>query len=171
VPPNLHFAPVDFTHEDLGGELGRSGLRSDVPTFFSWLGVVPYLEPPAVRATLATAARLSGGSGGIVFDFIAPPPRWHVPFRVMLWLRGRQVARLGEPFRAPMRPADARRWLLDAGFEDVTIHHPRDLNARYLSDRTDGLRVSPLTYIAVARARRSLAYEVSAATSTGRTAS
>jgi hypothetical protein len=90
----------------------------------------------------------------------------------MLWLRGRRVARLGEPFRAPVRPADARRWLLEAGFEHVAIHDPRDLNARYLGGRSDGLRVSPLTYVAVARGtKQGDASQVSAAPRTPGTAS
>jgi methyltransferase (TIGR00027 family) len=151
VPSTLHFAAVDFTRHDLEAELRRAGLRLDLPVFFSWLGVVPYLEPPAIQATLATTARLSGATGGIVFDFIAPPQRWQLLFRLILWRRGRRVASLGEPFRAPLHPADARLWLAAAGFEHVVVHDPRALNARYLDGRDDGLRVSPLTYIAVAR--------------------
>ncbi len=151
MPPNLHFAAVDFACDDLGDMLRRAGVRADAPTFFSWLGVVPYLEAPAIRHTLATAATLIGTTGGIVFDFIGPPRRWQLLLRLILWLRGRKVARLGEPFRAPLQPADAHRWLKEAGFAQVSILGPSRLNERYLDGRTDGLRVSPFTNIAVAR--------------------
>src|SRR5262249_10107637 len=140
------------TRQDLAAELRGAGLDPGAPTFCSWLGVVPYLEPAAIRATLATVAGLSGASGGIAFDFIAPPAGLFA--RLVLWLPGLRVARLGEPFRAPLHPDDARRWLADAGFERIDLLDPATLNARYLGDRSDGLRASPLFWMAVARATR-----------------
>jgi methyltransferase (TIGR00027 family) len=155
VPPNLHFVPVDFTRQDLATELRRAGLLEDDPTFFSWLGVVHYLEPAAIRRTLATVARLSGASGGIVFDFLAPPRPWQLLLRLIRWQRGRRVARLGEPFSEPLHPDDARRWLLEEGFAEVQVLGPERLTEQYLSGRSDRLRMSPLAYIALAGGRRS----------------
>jgi len=154
IPSNLRFVPVDFTRQDLATELRAAGLREGSSTFFSWLGVVHYLEPAAIRRTLATAARLSGARGGIVFDFLAAPRPWQLLLRLVRWHRGRRVARLGEPFSEPLHPDAARRWLADAGFSDVQVLDPARLNAQYLSGRSDRLRVSPLAYIAVARGRR-----------------
>src|SRR5262249_55105537 len=154
VPGNLRFVPVDFTRQDLGTELGRAGLEEDYPTFFSWLGVVHSLEPAAIRRTLATVARLSGASGGIVFDFLAPPRPWQLLLRLIRWERGRRVARLGEPFSEPLAPEVARQWLTEEGFSEVELLDPRSLNARYLSGRSDRLRMSPLAHIALARGRR-----------------
>jgi methyltransferase (TIGR00027 family) len=151
APATLRFVAVDFNRQDLEVELRRAGLRAEQPTFFSWLGVVPYLDPPAIRATLTSAARLSRATGGIVFDFFAPPGRWQLLIRLFMWLRGRRVAQLGEPFRAPLRPDDARQWLAESGFARIEILDPKTLTARYLHGRTDGLRMSPLTYVAVAR--------------------
>jgi len=91
-----------------------------------------YLEPPAIRATLATAARLSGATGGILFDFLAPPGRWQLLIRLAIWLRARRVAKLGEPWRTPLRPEDARAWLVEAGFAHVEVLGPEVLAARYL---------------------------------------
>ncbi len=150
IPPTLRFVAMDFTKDDLALELRRAGLRSDLPAFFSWLGVVQYLEPAAIKATLRTAAAGAGSTGGIAFDFIAPPGRWHLLHRFILWRRARRVARLGEPFRAPLAPADAEQWLREAGFAQVSILTPERLNEHYLRGRS--LRVSPLTYMAVARA-------------------
>ncbi len=152
IPPTLRFAAVDFTKDDLAMELRRAGLRPELPAFFSWLGVAPYLEPHAIRATLTTVAELSGAAGGIAFDFIAPPGRWNLPLRSFLWFRGRRVARLGEPFRAPLAPGDAERWSREAGFAQVTILTPQQLVARYRGGRR--LRYSPVSYMAVARGRR-----------------
>lgn len=153
VPPNLRFVPVDFTRQDLASELRGAGLQDD-PTFFSWLGVVHYLEPAAIRRTLATVASLSGASGGIVFDFLAPPSPWQLLLRLIRWHRSRRVARLGEPFSEPLHPEDARRWLAEEGFAEVQVLGPERLNQQYLSGRSDRLRMSPLAYIAIAGARR-----------------
>ena len=149
VPPTLQFVPVDFTKDDLDSELRRAGLRSGQDTFFSWLGVAMYLTPDAIRATLRTVAAWSGTNGGVVFDFIAPPPRAQLIVRLVLWWRGRRVARIGEPFSAPLAPVDAERWLHEAGFKQVTILTPQQLTERYLHGRR--LRMSPLSYVAVAR--------------------
>jgi len=151
APPTLHFVPVDFTKDDLAEALRRAGLRPDRPAFFSWLGVVMYLEPDAIRATLRTVAAASGAAGGIAFDFIAPAPRSQLLMRLILWLRGLRVASLGEPFRSFVKPADAHRWLQDAGFARIDILSPQQLTGRYLAGRR--LRISPLTYIAVAWGR------------------
>jgi len=150
VPPTLRFVSVDFTRQDLEAELRRAGLHTSAPTFFSWLGVVMYLDPPEIRATLATAARLSGRSGGIVFDFIAPPGRWQLLVRLVMWWRARRVAQLGEPWKAPLRPEDARAWLAEAGFAHVEMLDPEMLKDRYLQGNPE-LHMSPLTYVAIAR--------------------
>lgn len=153
VPPNLRFVPVDFTRQDLATELRGAGLQDD-PSFFSWLGVVHYLEPAAIRRTLATVASLSGASGGIVFDFLAPPRPWQLLLRLIRWHRSRRVARLGEPFSEPLDPEDARRWLAEEGFAEVQVLGPERLNQQYLSGRSDRLRMSPLAYIAIAGGRQ-----------------
>jgi methyltransferase (TIGR00027 family) len=149
IPPTLHFVAVDFTKDNLATALARGGLRADQPAFFSWLGVVMYLEPDAIRATLTMVAAAVGETGGIVFDFIARPRLSDLPVRLILWFRARRVARLGEPFQSYLEPADVERWLHDAGFKQVTILTPHELTARYLRGRR--LRISPLTYVAVAR--------------------
>ena len=149
LPPTLRFVAVDFTRDDLGAALRRAGLDPGKPAFFSWLGVVPYLDSAAIRATLRTAGEAAGPAGGIVFDFIARPEPWQLLLRFVLWQRGRRVARLGEPFRSPLAPADAERWCREAGFDDVVILSPKQLTDRYLRGRR--LRTSPLAYVAVAR--------------------
>jgi methyltransferase (TIGR00027 family) len=59
VPPSLTFAPVDFEREDLLARLCAHGFEPGRPSFFTWLGVVPYLTSQAVVATLAMIGALS----------------------------------------------------------------------------------------------------------------
>ena len=48
LPGSLTFAPVDFECETLAKGLITAGLDATQQTFFTWLGVVPYLTAEAV---------------------------------------------------------------------------------------------------------------------------
>jgi methyltransferase (TIGR00027 family) len=150
-PPRLHFVAVDFERQDLRTELLAAGLDRSQPAFFSWLGVVMYLEALAIRATLRAVASLCGAEGGIAFDFIAAPKASQILLRWILWWRARRVARLGEPFRSFLDPERVREWLIESGFRDVSILTSELLGQRYLSGRTDRLRINPLARVVVAR--------------------
>ena len=52
VPSNLTFAPVDFERETLADGLAVAGFDPRRQSFFTWLGVVPYLTGEAIRSTL-----------------------------------------------------------------------------------------------------------------------
>ena len=58
IPPNLAFAPIDFTRDTLEAGLERAGVDLTRPVFFSWLGVTYYLERDTVLATFDTIGRL-----------------------------------------------------------------------------------------------------------------
>ena len=97
VPASVTYVGVDFEREAFLDRLVASGLDVAHPTFFLWLGVVPYLSREATEATLRSVASIPGGE--VVFD--VPPPAGQVPLearadRADLEAR---VAELGEPFR------------------------------------------------------------------------
>ena len=50
IPSSLTFVPIDFTTTKLDDALRAAGFDETKPGFFSWLGVVPYLERPAIDA-------------------------------------------------------------------------------------------------------------------------
>jgi O-methyltransferase involved in polyketide biosynthesis len=50
---------LDFERQDLAAELSRAGFQYEA-TFFSWLGVTPYLSREAFDQTLAWIASLVG---------------------------------------------------------------------------------------------------------------
>ncbi len=72
IPPTLTFAPVDFERESLATGLAAAGLDPARRSFFTWLGVTPYLSEEAVFATLGFIAGLPGGAE-VVFDYTNPP--------------------------------------------------------------------------------------------------
>lgn len=150
VPDNVTFAAVDFATEPLPSALRTAGLRSAVPSFFSWLGVTPYLEPATVLATLAAIAPFAANGGGIVFDYNIPPaalaPRPRAAFAAL----AARVAAAGEPFRSFFEPATLVAALRAMGFHEVRDLGPDALNAIFFSNRHDGLRVGSVGHIVTA---------------------
>jgi len=147
LPGNLTFVPIDFEQQDLSQELLRAGLDYEAGAFFSWLGVMPYLQPEAARATLRSIAGLSGRIGGVVFDYAIPGSALGLMQRVLFKLMAARVKAAGEPWLTFCYPSDLAQELNGMGFchlEDMTGDL---LNQRYFADRADGLRVGSLYHI------------------------
>jgi methyltransferase (TIGR00027 family) len=141
VPFPEPFVPVDFAHQDLEQALVAAGLDLGQPTFFSWLGVAPYLERPAIDSLLGFVARASASGGGIVFDYFIPPHTQPLVVRLMLALRRWRLKKIGEPWRTYFDPAQLVAQLQDLGFRDVTDFTPALINERYFAGREDRLKV------------------------------
>src|SRR5215470_18865403 len=70
APANVAYVAVDFEKDDLASALAMAGFRKDMPAFFTWLGVVPYLHRDTVITTLRTIA--DARNSEIVFDYTEP---------------------------------------------------------------------------------------------------
>jgi len=77
TPANLTYVPVDFERELLPEQLYSASFNPQVPTFFAWLGVVPYLTLEAFRSTINFIAAQPQGTG-VVLDY--SQPRSALPF-------------------------------------------------------------------------------------------
>jgi methyltransferase (TIGR00027 family) len=141
VPENVTFVPADFSRDELPQVLQAAGLRLHEPSFFSWLGVTPYLEPECALSTLKVLAPLAGNGGGIVFDYIVSPqllgPRQRAGFEVL----SARAAAAGEPFRGDFEPSALVAAVCDMGFRSVRDIGPDELNETFFSNRADGLQV------------------------------
>jgi methyltransferase (TIGR00027 family) len=80
LPASLTFVPVDFERATLTEGLGAAGFDPSQQTFFTWLGVVPYLTDDAIFSTLGFIAGLPGGAH-VVFDYVNPPDTMTEPGR------------------------------------------------------------------------------------------
>ncbi len=147
IPTPAPFVPVDFAHQDLEQALVAAGLDLGKPTFFSWLGVAPYLERPAIDALLRFVARASATGGGIVFDYFVPPHTQPLLIRLLLALRRRRLKKIGEPWRSYFDPAELTAQLRTLGFREVTDFTPEMINERYFSGRDDGLKVGTVGHV------------------------
>jgi methyltransferase (TIGR00027 family) len=141
LPGNLRFVPVDFERTTLDAALGHAE-----PSFFSWLGVTPYLTEPAIDAVLRFIGQHPPGSE-VVFTF----SNAEVGLLTRLARRGlaRKVAAAGEPFVSSFRPADLERKLRGFGFGEVELLTPEAARARYFA----GSSLPPPRHASLARAR------------------
>jgi len=141
VPSSLTFVPTDFEEQSLRSALEDSGFQAGEISFFSWLGVTPYLTPEAALATLAFIGSLPTGSG-VVFDYAVERSSLDPVEQMAMDALASRVARAGEPFRLFLDPRALNRMLKNAGFHEVEDLGPADIDERYFAGRTDGLRVS-----------------------------
>src|SRR6185312_9955194 len=104
IPQLLTFAPIDFESQTLAAGLASAGFDPAQPTFFTWLGVVPYLTEAAIWSTLGFIAGLANGAH-VIFDYSDPPSLFSDRMRERHAARAARVAELGEPwityFEAP----------------------------------------------------------------------
>jgi methyltransferase (TIGR00027 family) len=141
IPSNLTFVPVNFEMETIRGGLQSAGFDASAKTFFSWLGVTPYLTREAFDATVHLVAAMPAGSG-IAFDYTLARSSLNFQERMALDALSSRVASAGEPFQlffeTPRLVEDLRR----AGFDHIEDLPPSEINARYFSNRADGLKIS-----------------------------
>ena len=141
VPRALTFAPVDLERETLADGLAAVGFDTAQPTFFTWLGVVPYLTEKTVFATLGFIASLPGGAH-VVFDYRNPPTTApdqdeHEAAREALAAR---VASLGETFRSEFDTDALQVKLRGLGFREIEDLGPRSIRERYFPNREGSSR-------------------------------
>ncbi len=142
-PPNLRFVPIEFGTEPLGTCLRAAGIDPQQPAFFSWLGVTPYLDEPAIDDVLRVVAAWAAGTE-MVLTF-APQRDTPSPVAAM-------AAAVGETFRSYFTPEALAIKLRGFGFRDVTFLTPAEMAARYFAGRSDQLTAPRRVSIARAQA-------------------
>ncbi|HYA16504.1 MAG TPA: SAM-dependent methyltransferase [Bryobacteraceae bacterium] len=126
IPDSLQFAPVDFERETLAS----AGLQTDQVTFFSWLGVVPYLTRDAFETTMRFIAAMPRGSA-VVFDYAIPRSLMSPLQQAALDHLAARVAAAGEPFQLFLHPAELAGYLEGLGFNDREDLDQAAINSRY----------------------------------------
>jgi methyltransferase (TIGR00027 family) len=121
IPENLTFVPFDFERQTLAGALTASGVRADGMSFFTWMGVQPYLTDAAVMSTLDVIARFPWGSE-LAMDLMTPTAARQSEgmtegMRQML----ADVAKSGEPFKSAYAPAVFNGCLQQRGFNHIEM--------------------------------------------------
>jgi len=150
IPASLTFVSIDFTTTALADALQAAGFDESQPAFFSWLGVVPYLERPAIDATFGYIASLPKGSA-VAFDYAVPPETLSWTGRMIYRRMAKRVAAIGEPWKTFFDPQLLLNDLHRFGFTEAEDFDGDALNERYFKRRTDRLKIGGMGHMALAR--------------------
>jgi methyltransferase (TIGR00027 family) len=135
LPAALTFVPVDFERETLAEGLAAAGFDFTQQTFFSWLGVVPYLTDEAIFSTLGFIAGLPGGAH-VVFDYVNPTTSVTEPARRAAHeALAARVAAAGESIRNHFDSDALHVRLKSLGFRDVEDFGWAEIGARFFPGR------------------------------------
>jgi len=145
LPAHLEFVAIDFERQELSEAMKGSSHRRDTPAFYSWLGTTHYLTPQATLATLASIARCSAQGSEVVLDYSVP---LHLidsdKLRDLLWVE-KLARRMGEPLIGMLDPVQLHADVAQLGYEIVEDMAAPEQARRYFSNRTDGLKPSPVS--------------------------
>lgn len=117
LPANVTYVPFDLLEEGVGSPLERAGFQSGKKSIYIWEGVLSYLTPEAVDATLAWVASSGAPGSRLVYTYVdlallkeggEDEPPWSA-----------QVAKVGEPFRYGLDPAKMDQFLGSRGLRPV----------------------------------------------------
>jgi methyltransferase (TIGR00027 family) len=139
IPDSMRFVAVDFEKDSLADRLQQAGFRSDQPAYFSWLGVALYLNKEAIFNTLKFVASLPAGSA-ITFDYLVERSLLQPIERVINEMIAQTFADMGESWISYFKPDELAAELGRIGFGSLADVGAKELNARYLARRKDGLQ-------------------------------
>lgn len=139
----VRFVSVDFTKDNLDRMLAAAGHDATKPTMWIWEGVVMYLTPAEVEATLKiiTKRSASGSRVNILYHTWA----------LMLWLLGFTVKRMGEPLRSTFTPMGMSILLGANGFKVIRDEQISDLGKDFSSEIAKMTRPMSHSHIVTAR--------------------
>jgi len=141
VPSSLTYVPVDFENQTLADGLQQAGFDSRKISFFSWLGVVPYLTREAVISSLKFIASQPAASA-VAFDYGVPRSALTWKQRFVFDALAERVAAAGEPFQTFFEPDELAGELRRLGFSQLEDWSATEIHENYFAGREDGLGMS-----------------------------
>jgi methyltransferase (TIGR00027 family) len=125
TPANLRFVAINFEKQTLSQALAASGFDPSAPTFFTWLGVVPYLTEDAIDKTLSFIRGLRRAH--VVFDYGEPRDLIDPNVRALLERHAQRVAAAGEAWITFFDPPVLHAKLRALGFTTIHDAGPREI--------------------------------------------
>ena len=143
---DVRFVAVDFERDRLDDALTAAGHDPARPTTWIWEGVVMYLAPPDIAATLAVIERRSAAGSRVVVVY-------HRPAFALRLMRP-VMSRIGEPLRSSFTPEAMRDLLAQHGFAVVRDQDLPELGAALAPGIAQKMRA--MRHIRIATADRRL---------------
>ena len=120
---DVRFVAVDFTRDSLDTALAAAGHDPARPTTWIWEGVVMYLAPRDIEATLGMIEQRSAPGSRLVLAYHAP--------KLFVRALGVYLRAIGEPLRSAYTPDAMRALLARYGFDVVSDGSLVELGPRF----------------------------------------
>jgi methyltransferase (TIGR00027 family) len=153
VPPDVHYAEVDFEREEVGAALVAAGFDRDERTIWVWSGVSMYLTPAAVDRVLGLIREHSAADSLIVLDYVYQEALDDGDSFFGLKESRRYVESQGEPWRFGISQAAVGAFLYERGFALEDNLGPDDLERVYLTSSEGVSYGRPSGWIGICQAR------------------
>ena len=148
LPVTLEFISIDFEKETIASALNGSSFAQNRPTFFSWLGVVPYLTRDAIFSTLRSIASFAAAGSQLVFDYGIPQEQIEASELPAIQALRKFTQRRGEPLLTELDPHTLADDVANCGFELIENISSTEQMTRYFANRKDYLRPLAGSYFA-----------------------
>lgn len=136
-PEHLQFIPLDFTKNVFSQAILGSSYNRQLLSFFSWLGVTPYLSQDSVFATLCDISKVCANGSMIVFDYLDKdaynPTKSTKRMKTLI----DSLKTWGEPLQVGFDPSTLSKELSQIGLELKENLDPSVIQSRYFQNRKD----------------------------------
>jgi len=137
APENLHYVPVDFSKENLGDALKKTGFIFEKRTFFNWLGVSYYMTKEQNLNMLKIISSLVPRGSSVVFDYADENIFTSDLKRVRNMIAMADAS--GEPMKSCYNYYELEETLEEAGFLIYEHLFTDEIEKRFFANRTDYL--------------------------------
>jgi methyltransferase (TIGR00027 family) len=148
-PENLRFCPADLESVDLTDVLMSAEFEPSLPTFFSWLGVIPYLSSAAIDSTIRALGQWAAGHS-IALSFVLPDSRLSGDDALTASIASAASAKRGEPWVSRHLKEEMDLILREHGYTSVEHFGPNEYATLLTSERPDGLTSPSFERVVVA---------------------
>ncbi len=138
IPKQLHFVPVDFKTENFGQALRSVLYNSQELSFFSLIGVTPYLTRDEIFNIFVTVKEISPSGSGIVFDYCDDDALIPEKAAKRVYTGIKQLQQTSSQMITTFNPDTLTTDLQHLGLHVEEHLSPSDIQSRYFSKRTDG---------------------------------
>jgi methyltransferase (TIGR00027 family) len=148
-PANLHFVGMDFQIDELKVAMTEAGFDKELPSVWSLMGVVVYLDVDSIESTLRAAADLGASGSRLLASYTVTSELMDADSREFDELARAASAEGGEDHITALAPSEFEALARGAGWHTAETVDPSSF-AGWFSHRDDGLMPASYERILVA---------------------
>ena len=141
IPAEVHFVPIDFINESLGGTLEKAGYKNTERTLFIWEGVSYYLDLDSAKTTLDFVSRSSHRDSVIAFDYmvLTNEENIHKYYGASELMKSMKEHHANEQLMFSIKDGEARSFLEENGLRMLEHLDSEAIEQKFLMDDNGSL--------------------------------